>query len=134
MISDLKYYLGRKNHENSLLWNKITRTKIKRIPFYKTLCVQKKEKSNIMLLLGWGGFVLPMKKIRGFCPRGFCPRGFCPGGFVRPPYMPRLTLLEYLFTIVIFTSYCEKTYLYTIVLEGKLYSQARGCVTGTVLS
>ena len=47
---------------------------------------QKKEKSNIMLLLEWEVLSYPCKKVRGFCLRGFCPRGFCPRGFCPPTH------------------------------------------------
>ena len=41
----------------------------------KNYVSQKKEKSNIMLLLGWGVLSYPCKKVRGFCPWGVCPEG-----------------------------------------------------------
>ena len=48
MVSEMRL-INNKNQKHSL---------------YETLCVTKKEKPNIMLLLGWG-FFLPMKKSEG---------------------------------------------------------------------
>ena len=59
--------------------HKITKTKIKSIHFYDTLCVTKKREIQYFAMIRMGGFcVLPMQKLRGFCLRGFCLRGFYP--------------------------------------------------------
>ena len=49
--------------------HKITRTKIKRIPFYETLCV-KKKKEKYYAMIRMGGFVLPMQKSKGVLSGG----------------------------------------------------------------
>ena len=79
MISDLKYYLKEKKEKKSRKFtfkkHKITRTKIKRIHFYETLCVKKRE-IQYYAMIRMGGVVLPMQKIEGGCTRGFSPGGF----------------------------------------------------------
>ena len=74
IISDLKYYLEkkRKNHEYSFTFmkHKITRTKIKRIYFYETLCVKKREIQYYAMIRMGGGVVLPMQKNEGVLSEG----------------------------------------------------------------
>ena len=51
--------------------HKITRTKIKRIHFYETLCVKKKENQYYAIIrMGGGGVVLPMQKSEGVLSEG----------------------------------------------------------------
>ena len=61
----------RKNHEYSFTFmkHKITRTKIKRIYFYETLCVKKRE-IQYYAMIRMGGFVLPMQKNEGVLSEG----------------------------------------------------------------
>ena len=81
----------RKNHENLLLWNiELQEQKSKAFTFMKHY-VSKKEKSNIMLWLGWGVLSYPCKTVRGFVWGCFVWGGFVRGvlswgGFVHPPY------------------------------------------------
>ena len=54
--------------------HKITRTKIKRIHFYETLC-QKKKETQYYAMIRMGGFVLPMQKSEGVLSEGVLSEG-----------------------------------------------------------
>ena len=60
----------KKSWKFTFIKHKITKTKIKRIHFWQTLCVQKKEIQYYAMIRMGGGFVLPMQKSEGVLSEG----------------------------------------------------------------